>query len=129
MALFVLTQVPMLLEIPGVLYTQPENMCFFLKPLDYEENQKVVLEIGVSNEAPFTRDLALRTPTNRAVVTVHVRNQDEGPECKPAAQYVRIKENSAVGSRMNGYKAYDPETKSSSGIRYKDIYTHVLTCS
>lgn len=104
-------------------------MCFFLKPLDYEENQKVVLEIGVSNEAPFTKDMALRTLNNKAVVTVHVRNQDEGPECKPAAQYVRIKENSAVGSRMNGYKAYDPETKSSSGIRYKDIYTHELTCS
>ncbi|ELK28249.1 Desmocollin-3 [Myotis davidii] len=92
------------------------------EPLDYEENHKVVLEIGVSNEAPFTRDLALRTPTNRAVVTVHVRNQDEGPECKPAAQYVRIKENLAVGSRMDGYKAYDPETKSSSGIRYKKLH-------
>ncbi|XP_005857145.1 PREDICTED: desmocollin-3 [Myotis brandtii] len=99
-----------------------EGVLCVVKPLDYEENQKVVLEIGVSNEAPFTRDLALRTPTNRAVVTVHVRNQDEGPECKPAAQYVRIKENSAVGSRMNGYKAYDPETKSSSGIRYKKLH-------
>ncbi|XP_059563407.1 desmocollin-3 isoform X3 [Myotis daubentonii] len=99
-----------------------EGVLCVVKPLDYEENQKVVLEIGVSNEAPFTRDLALRTPTNRAVVTVHVRNQDEGPECKPAAQYVRIKENSAVGSRMDGYKAYDPETKSSSGIRYKKLH-------
>ncbi|XP_036176886.1 desmocollin-3-like isoform X4 [Myotis myotis] len=99
-----------------------EGVLCVVKPLDYEENQKVDLEIGVSNEAPFTRDLALRTPTNRAVVTVHVRNQDEGPECKPAAQYVQIKENSAVGSRMDGYKAYDPETKSSSGIRYKKLH-------
>uniref|UniRef100_G1PYN5 Desmocollin 3 n=1 Tax=Myotis lucifugus TaxID=59463 RepID=G1PYN5_MYOLU len=99
-----------------------EGVLCVVKPLDYEENQKVVLEIGVSNEAPLTRELALRTPANRAVVTVHVRNQDEGPECKPAAQYVRIKENSAVGSRMNGYKAYDPETKSSSGIRYKKLH-------
>ncbi|KAK1337822.1 hypothetical protein QTO34_002458 [Cnephaeus nilssonii] len=98
------------------------HVCSFPKPLDYEENQQVVLEIGVTNEAPFTRDLALRTPTNRAVVTVHVRNQDEGPECKPAAQHVRIRENSAVGSRMNGYKAFDPETKSSSGIRYKKLH-------
>ncbi|XP_054579697.1 desmocollin-3 isoform X2 [Eptesicus fuscus] len=99
-----------------------EGVLCVVKPLDYEENQQVVLEIGVSNEAPFTRDLALRTPRNRAVVTVHVRNQDEGPECKPAAQYVRIRENSAVGSRMNGYKAFDPETKSSSGIRYKKLH-------
>lgn len=99
-----------------------EGVLCVVKPLDYEENQQVVLEIGVTNEAPFTRDLALRTPTNRAVVTVHVRNQDEGPECKPAAQHVRIRENSAVGSRMNGYKAFDPETKSSSGIRYKKLH-------
>ncbi|XP_036273797.1 desmocollin-3 isoform X3 [Pipistrellus kuhlii] len=99
-----------------------EGVLCVVKPLDYEENQKVVLEIGVANEAPFTRDLALRTPANRAVVTVHVQNQDEGPECKPAAQHVRIRENSAVGSRMNGYKAYDPETRSSSGIRYKKLH-------
>lgn len=103
-------------------------MCSFPKPLDYEENRKVVLEIGVANEAPFTRDLALRTPANRAEVTVHVQNQDEGPECKPAAQHVRIRENAAVGSRMNGYKAYDPETKSSSGIRCRGIGDPVLTC-
>ncbi|CAK6448042.1 unnamed protein product [Pipistrellus nathusii] len=99
-----------------------EGVLCVVKPLDYEENRKVVLEIGVANEAPFTRDLALRTPANRAEVTVHVQNQDEGPECKPAAQHVRIRENAAVGSRMNGYKAYDPETKSSSGIRYKKLH-------
>lgn len=104
-----------------------EYMYFFLKPLNFEENHQVILEIGVSNEAPFTRDVALRTTMNRALVTVHVRDQDEGPECNPAAQYVRIKENSAVGSKMNGYKAYDPETRSSSGIRYKEICNHIRT--
>lgn len=102
-------------------------MYFFLKPLNYEENHQVILEIGVGNEAPFSRDSALRTTTmNRALVTVHVRDQDEGPECNPAAQYVRIKENSVVGSNINGYKAYDPETKSSNGLRYKEIYNHIV---
>ncbi|KAM7126546.1 desmocollin-3 isoform 1-T1 [Molossus nigricans] len=99
-----------------------EGILCVVKPLNYEENHQVVLEIGVSNEAPFTRDTALRTTMNRALVTVQVRDQDEGPECNPAAQYVRIKENSAVGSRINGYKAYDPETRSSSGIRYRLLH-------
>lgn len=102
-------------------------MCIFFKPLNYEENHQVTLEIGVSNETPFPRDVASRgTTMNRALVTVHVRDQDEGPECNPAAQYVRIKENSAVGSQIKGYKAYDPETKSSNGLRYKEIYNHIL---
>ena len=93
-------------------------LSFFKKPLNYEENHQVVLEIGLSNEAPFSRDAALRMTTmNRALVTVHVKDQDEGPDCSPAVQYVRIKENLAVGSKINGYKAYDPETGRSSGLR------------
>ncbi|XP_024894485.1 desmocollin-3 isoform X2 [Pteropus alecto] len=100
-----------------------EGVLCVVKPLNYEENHQVILEIGVGNEAPFSRDSALRTTTmNRALVTVHVRDQDEGPECNPAAQYVRIKENSVVGSNINGYKAYDPETKSSNGLRYKKLH-------
>uniref|UniRef100_A0A452RVW7 Desmocollin 3 n=1 Tax=Ursus americanus TaxID=9643 RepID=A0A452RVW7_URSAM len=100
-----------------------EGVLCVVKPLNYEENHQVTLEIGVNNEAPFTRDVALRTAAmNRALVTVHVRDQDEGPECSPATQYVRIKENSAVGSKVNGYKAYDPETRSSNGLRYKKLH-------
>ncbi|XP_014636795.1 PREDICTED: desmocollin-3 isoform X1 [Ceratotherium simum simum] len=99
-----------------------EGVLCVVKPLNYEENRQVILEIGVSNEAPFTRDVALRMTTmSRALVTVHVRDQNEGPECTPAAQYVRIKENSAVGTKINGYKAYDPETRSSKGLRYKKL--------
>lgn len=100
-------------------------MHFSLKPLNYEETPQVVLEIGVSNEAPFTRDISLRTTMNKAVVTVQVKDQDEGPECSPAAQYIRIKENSAKGTSTNGYRAYDPETKSSSGLRYGEIANQI----
>uniref|UniRef100_A0A7N5K4T7 Desmocollin 2 n=1 Tax=Ailuropoda melanoleuca TaxID=9646 RepID=A0A7N5K4T7_AILME len=100
-----------------------EGVLCVVKPLNYEENHQVTLEIGVSNEALFTRDVALRMAAmNRALVTVHVRDQDEGPECSPATQYVQIKENSAVGSKVNGYKAYDPETRSSNGLRYKKLH-------
>lgn len=124
--LFELTKVCTPFEISNVFYTHTVNF-FFFKPLNYEENHQVILEIGVGNEAPFSRDNARRTTTtNRALVTVDVRDQDEGPECNPAAQYVRIKENSVVGSNVNGYKAYDPETKSSNGLRYKEIYNHIL---
>lgn len=99
-----------------------EGVLCVVKPLDYEENRQVTLEIGVNNEAPFIRDVASRIPTmNRAMVTVQVRDQNEGPECKPPEQIVRIKENSAIGSKINGYKAYDPETKNSNGLRYKKL--------
>nr|CAA72045.1 MDSC3a [Mus musculus] len=99
-----------------------EGVLCVVKPLDYEENRQVTLETGVNNEAPFIKDVANRIPTmNRAMVTVHVKDQNEGPECKPPEQYVRIKENSAVGSKINGYKAYDPETKNSNGLRYKKL--------
>ncbi|XP_062933039.1 desmocollin-3 isoform X1 [Cynocephalus volans] len=100
-----------------------EGVLCVVKPLNYEENHQVILEIGVSNEAPFTRDVLPRLTTiNRALVTVHVKDQDEGPECSPAAQYIRIKENSQVGLKINGYKAYDPETRSSNGLRYKILH-------
>ncbi|XP_055414942.1 desmocollin-2 isoform X5 [Bubalus kerabau] len=86
-------------------------------PLNYEEKQQVTLQIGVVNEAPYTG--TSRSTTNMATVTVNVQNQDEGPECDPRVQTVRIKENVPVGTKTIGYKAYDPETRSSSGIRYR----------
>ncbi|XP_006899625.1 PREDICTED: desmocollin-3 [Elephantulus edwardii] len=100
-----------------------EGVLCVIKPLNYEENRQVILEIGVSNEVPLTREFQNRlTSMSRAVVTVNVKDEDEGPECNPPAQYVRIKENSAVGSKINGYKAYDPETRSSNGLRYKKLH-------
>ncbi|KAM6219561.1 desmocollin-3 [Rhynchocyon petersi] len=100
-----------------------EGVLCVIKPLNYEENRQMILEIGVTNEAPLTRDTQIRLPTmNRAVVTVNVKDQDEGPECNPPAQYVWIKENSAIGSKINGYKAYDPETGNSNGLRYKKLH-------
>ncbi|KAM9055210.1 desmocollin-3 isoform 3-T3 [Megaptera novaeangliae] len=100
-----------------------EGVLCVVKALNYEENRQVGLEIGVRNEAPFTGDVTrIMTNMNRAFVTVHVKDQDEGPECKPAVQYIQIKENSPVGSKIKVYKAHDPETSSSSGLRYKLLY-------
>ncbi|OBS71478.1 hypothetical protein A6R68_13945, partial [Neotoma lepida] len=84
--------------------------------LDYEVQHQVTLQIGVANEAPYTREASARSPTSTATVTVTVKNLDEGPECIPPIQTVRIRENAPAGTRNDGYRAYDPETKSSSGI-------------
>ncbi|KAM5222332.1 desmocollin-3-like [Ctenodactylus gundi] len=100
-----------------------EGVLYVAKPLNYEENHQMILEIGVNNEAPFARDVITRVAAmSRALVTVHVKDQDEGPECNPAVQYIRIKENSALGTEANGYKAYDPETKNGNGLRYRKLY-------
>uniref|UniRef100_A0A8C6W5H5 Desmocollin 2 n=1 Tax=Nannospalax galili TaxID=1026970 RepID=A0A8C6W5H5_NANGA len=98
-----------------------EGILCVVKPLDFEERQQVTLQIGVVNEAPYTREASGRSPMSTATVTVTVRNQDEGPECIPPAQTVRIRENAPAGTRSNGYKAVDPETRSSSGIRYRKL--------
>lgn len=98
-----------------------EGILCVVKSLDYEVQQQVTLQIGVVNEAPYTREASSRSPTSTATVTVTVKNLDEGPECIPPAQTVRIRENVPAGTRNDGYKAYDPETKSSSGIRYRKL--------
>ncbi|KAM9676986.1 desmocollin-2 isoform 2-T2 [Dama dama] len=94
-----------------------EGVLCVVKPLNYEEKQQVTLQIGVVNEAPYTGSSS-RSTMNTATITVNVLNQDEGPECDPRVQTVLMKENVPVGTKNIGYKAYDPETRSSSGIRY-----------
>lgn len=76
----------------------------------------MTLQISVVNEAP--NFASSRSTGSMATVTVNVQNQDEGPECRPAVQIVHIKENAPVSTKVIGYKAHDPETNSSSGIRY-----------
>ncbi|XP_048219514.1 desmocollin-2 isoform X1 [Perognathus longimembris pacificus] len=98
-----------------------EGILCVIKPLNYEERQQVTLQIGVVNEAPYTRDSGSRLAMSTATVTVTVVNQDEGPECSPPTQIVRIKENSSPGTRSNGYRANDPEGSSNNGIRYKKL--------
>ncbi|XP_036274559.1 desmocollin-2 isoform X1 [Pipistrellus kuhlii] len=98
-----------------------EGVLCVVKPLNYEERQQLTLQICVANEAPYYRETTSRSAVSTATVTVNVKNQDEGPECVPPVQTVRIKENAPVNTRSSGYKAYNPDTKGSSGIRYKKI--------
>ncbi|XP_033291142.1 desmocollin-2 isoform X3 [Orcinus orca] len=96
-----------------------EGVLCVVKPLNYEEKQEMTLQISVVNEAPIFA--SSRSTGSMATVTVRVKNQDEGPECRPAVQIVRIKENVPVSTKDIGYKAHDPETNSSSGIRYEKL--------
>ncbi|XP_029088180.1 desmocollin-2-like isoform X2 [Monodon monoceros] len=96
-----------------------EGVLCVVKPLNYEEKQEMTLQISVVNEAP--NFASSRSTMSMATVTVNVQNQDEGPECRPAVQIVRIKENAPGSTKGIGYKAHDPETNSSSGIRYKKL--------
>lgn len=98
-----------------------EGVLCVVKGLNYEERRQVSLQIGVVNEAPYTKEIGFRSTMSTATVTINILNQDEGPECNPLVQNIRIKENSPVGTKINGYKAYDPETKSGNGIRYKKV--------
>ncbi|XP_070277333.1 desmocollin-2 isoform X1 [Myotis yumanensis] len=98
-----------------------EGVLCVVKPLNYEERQQLTLQIGVVNEAPYYRETTSKSAMSTATVTVNVKNQDEGPECSPPVQTVRIKENAPVNTKSPGYKAYNPDTQSSSDIRYKKI--------
>lgn len=98
-----------------------EGVLYVIKPLNFEERQQVTLQLGVVNEAPYSKDFGSKSAMSTATVIVNVRDQDEGPECLPPVQTVRIKENAPVRTEINGYKAYDPETRSSKGISYKKV--------
>ncbi|XP_005612872.2 desmocollin-2 isoform X2 [Equus caballus] len=98
-----------------------EGILCVVKPLNYEERQQVNLQIGVVNEAPYSNEASSRSAMSTATITVNVQNQDEGPECSPVLQTVRIKENTQLRTPSNGYKAYDPEARSSRGIKYRKL--------
>lgn len=98
-----------------------EGVLCVVKALNYEERQQVTLQIGVVNEASYSKDFSSKSAISTATVIINVKDQDEGPECIPPVQIVRIKENAPVKTKISGYKAYDPETRSSNGISYKKI--------
>ncbi|XP_074133201.1 desmocollin-2-like isoform X1 [Sminthopsis crassicaudata] len=97
-----------------------EGILCVVKGLNYEETRQVVLQIGVTNQASFFGSGGSKTTgMSTTTVTVNVKDQDEGPECRPQMQTVHVKESAVPGTQVNGYKAYDPETRSNSDIRYQ----------
>ncbi|XP_042119991.2 desmocollin-1 isoform X2 [Peromyscus maniculatus bairdii] len=99
-----------------------EGVLCVVKPLNYEVNRQVILQIGVLNEAQFTKAVNGQTPTMcTTTVTVKIKDSDEGPECQPPVKIIQSKDGLPAGQELLGYKATDPETSSSEGIRYQKV--------
>ncbi|KAB1258459.1 Desmocollin-1 [Camelus dromedarius] len=99
-----------------------EAVLCVVKPLNYEASDQVVLQVGVLNEAQFSRAPNSQAPTMcTATVTVKVKDTDEGPECQPPVKVIQSKDGLPEGKELLGYKALDPEKRSSEGLRYKKI--------
>ncbi|MGH0149405.1 UNVERIFIED_CONTAM: hypothetical protein FKN15_038253 [Acipenser sinensis] len=90
-----------------------EGLLYVIKPLDYEKNAVVKLEVAAENEAGL-----VGSNKNWATIPVDVKvtNVDEGPEFDPANLFLRIKENEPNGTIIGTYSALDPDTKNSDGI-------------
>ncbi|XP_062916281.1 desmocollin-1-like [Mobula hypostoma] len=95
-----------------------DGLLYVAKPLDKEATSSVQLEIEVENEAALVRG---STKKDVSIVTVNVIDVDEGPEFVPHIKELWTEENIPIGKVLGSYTAMDPETKSSSGIRYREL--------
>ncbi|XP_061588341.1 desmocollin 2-like protein [Cololabis saira] len=95
-----------------------EGLLYVTKPLDHEKNPNVKLEIQARNEAELsgTSSQWMSIP-----VDVTVTDVDEGPEFTAPIMRLTIKENLPNGTVIGTYKAVDPETETSEGIKYYKV--------
>nr|XP_021515478.1 desmocollin-1 [Meriones unguiculatus] len=99
-----------------------EGVLCVVKPLNYEATRQVTLQIGVVNEAQFSNAANAQPPTMcTTTVTVKIKDSDEGPECQPPVKVIQSKDGLPAGQELLGYKAVDPETSSSEGLRYQKV--------
>ncbi|KAM4688641.1 desmocollin-2-like [Discoglossus pictus] len=101
-----------------------EGLLSVIKGLNYEQTPKILLDVGVANEASFKITGTSGTKSvgmNTVPVTVIVKDVDEGPEFQPAIKVIRTKENQTIGTVIGEYQAIDPETKGSAGIKYQKL--------
>lgn len=86
--------------------------------MNYEVHPQIVLQIGVLNEAQFSKVPNSQTPTMcTTTVTVKIKDRDEGPECQPPVKVIQSKDGLPAGKELFGYKALDPETPNGEGLR------------
>ncbi|KAG5286764.1 hypothetical protein AALO_G00018500 [Alosa alosa] len=95
-----------------------EGLLYLTKPLDYEKNKAVKLEVQARNEAELS---GTQASWASIPIDVNVEDEDEGPEFMPANLTLRIKEGLPNGTVIGKYIAKDPETSSNTGIRYYEI--------
>ncbi|KAM3866218.1 desmocollin 2-like protein [Diretmus argenteus] len=92
-----------------------EGLLYISKPLDYEKDKKLALTIMARNQAELSDAKASWVSVP---VGISVGNVDEGPEFTAPTVRFLVKENTPNGTVIGSYIARDPETQSSSGIRY-----------
>ncbi|XP_062386301.1 desmocollin 2-like protein [Sardina pilchardus] len=92
-----------------------EGLLYLTKPLDYEKNKALKLEVQARNEAELS---GTQASWASIPINVNVENENEGPVFMPANLKLRIKEGLPNGTVIGTYTAKDPETSSSTGIRY-----------
>ncbi|XP_056122436.1 desmocollin 2-like protein isoform X2 [Rhinichthys klamathensis goyatoka] len=95
-----------------------EGLLYVIKGLDFEKTPVVKLEITARNAVPLVgTDAAwLSVP-----LELSVGDEDEGPEFNPGILNLKVKENVPNGTVIGTYKALDPETKNSNGIKYYKV--------
>ncbi|XP_049626167.1 desmocollin-1 [Suncus etruscus] len=99
-----------------------EAVLCVVKALNFESSKEVVLQIGVLNEAQFSKLTNSQSPTMcTTTVTVKVKDADEGPECQPPVRVLQSRDGLPAGQSLQGYKALDPETRSGKGLKYKKV--------
>ncbi|KAG7316655.1 hypothetical protein KOW79_020196 [Hemibagrus wyckioides] len=92
-----------------------EGLIYVTKPLDYEKQQTVNLEVMARNEAPL---VGSSLNWQKVPVEIKVEDVDEGPEFSAPILQLKVKENIPNGTVIGTYTATDPETKSSKDITY-----------
>uniref|UniRef100_H3A0S9 Cadherin domain-containing protein n=1 Tax=Latimeria chalumnae TaxID=7897 RepID=H3A0S9_LATCH len=91
-----------------------EGVLYVIKALDYEAGKKIDLEVAAKNEAELVGSKPSKATTS---VTVNVKDVDEGPEFIPGIKFFRVNDGLSNGTVIGEYKATDPDTKTSDGIR------------
>ncbi|KAF5900437.1 desmocollin-2-like isoform X1, partial [Clarias magur] len=92
-----------------------DALLYVTKPLDYEKQQTVNLEVTAKNEVPL---VGTTSTWQKVPVELRVEDVDEGPEFSTPTLMLKVKENVANGTLIGTYTAIDPETKSSKDIKY-----------
>ncbi|KAM9790901.1 desmocollin 2-like protein [Syngnathus typhle] len=95
-----------------------DGLLYISKPLNFEKSQKMRLEVMARNEAELSGTTA---QWEIVPVDLTVGDVDEGPEFTAPTVRFTVKENTPNGTVIGTYKAIDPETKSSDGIKYYKI--------
>uniref|UniRef100_A0A8D2JI68 Cadherin-1 n=1 Tax=Varanus komodoensis TaxID=61221 RepID=A0A8D2JI68_VARKO len=85
-----------------------------VKGLDYEAQNRFVLQVTVQNDAPF----AVNLPISTATVIVNVGDVNEAPTFIPVQKSITVLEDLAVGQRVATFTAQDPDKSLQQTIRY-----------